>query len=172
MFWRRAKSLVAAVHWTTAPQSSSQQPIHYTNYATLIKDILYFYHCYVLSMSLCCDYEKPVFIIASCMEKLGFLVGEISHCSWMQWNLLRSSVMSACNECYLWRLPLLPLSDWCQAQTVFETLKIHLTLTADFLSRFHNITEGWENNVPYLEQCLINWNRFVANYSFFKFPWA
>jgi len=26
------------------------------------------------------------------------------------------------------------------------------TDTADFLSRFHNVTEGWENSVPYLEQ--------------------
>jgi hypothetical protein len=26
------------------------------------------------------------------------------------------------------------------------------TDTADFLSRFHNITEGWEYKVPYLEQ--------------------
>jgi hypothetical protein len=68
-------------------------------FTTLIQDILYFHHCYVLSVSWCCDYEKPVFIIALCRVKLGFLVGVIIHCSWMQWNLLRSSVMSACNEC-------------------------------------------------------------------------
>lgn len=103
MFWRRAKSLVAAAHWTTAPQSSRQQPIHYINYAILIHYInprySVLHYCYVLSMSLSCDHEKPVFLIALCRVKLGFLVGVVIHWSWMQRNLLRSSAMSACNEC-------------------------------------------------------------------------
>lgn len=50
-------------------------------FTTLIKDILHFHHCCVLSMSLCCNYEKPVFIIALCRVKLVFLVGVIIHCN-------------------------------------------------------------------------------------------
>lgn len=38
------------------------------------------------------------------------------------------------------------------ADSLWNTENSLHTDTADFLSRFHNITEGWEHNVPYLEQ--------------------